>query len=283
VAGNGGVIGTNVSATTCVSLAEATAVNKIWYGQTADGAVRDPAEDNATGPSLSNNNHVWFGLTRGTVLGALAGANPFPIATDQVALALQDPTYATPGFMNATGNGANKWTTLDYTGLTVAALQGAVLQPQFSNINTDNPDLAAFNGHGGKLIVYHGLADVLIPSQGSTNYYSRVTATMGGTAKVQTFFRIYLIPGFGHGGVGSLDPATGATTSASKVPLPQNALGRDELFKALENWRENGVAPGSTAVSSTDSSVSLPLCLYPLKVTYSGAGPVTAAASYTCQ
>jgi hypothetical protein len=283
VAGNGGVTGTNTNATTCVSLAEATAINKIWYGQTADGGVRDPALDNATGPLLSSNSHLWFRLTRGTVLAALAGLAPFPISSDQVALELQDPTYATPGFMNATGNGANKWTTLDYTGLTVAALQGAVLQPQFSNINTDNPDLARFHAHGGKVIVYHGLADILIPPQGSTHYYSRVAATMDGTTKVQAFFRFYLIPGFGHGGVGSLDPATGTTTSANKVPLPQTALGRDELFKALENWVENGVAPGRIDMSSADSSVSLPLCVYPEKITYRGSGLVTAAASYTCQ
>ncbi len=283
VAGNGGITGTNGNATTCVSLVEATAINKIWYGQTADGAVRDPAVDNATGPSLSSNSHLWFGLTRGTVVAALAGSNPFPIATDQVALELQDPTYATPGFMNATGNGASKWTTLDYTGLTVAALQGAVLQSQFSNINTDNADLSRFNARGGKVILYHGLADVLIPPQGSTNYYSRVATAMAGTTKVQTFFRFYLIPGFGHGGIGSLDPATGTTTSPNKVPLPQTALGRDELFKALENWVENAVAPDRVDVSSADSSVSLPLCVYPQKIMYSGSGAVAAAASYACQ
>jgi feruloyl esterase len=283
VAGNGGVIGANPSAATCVSLAEATAINKIWYGQTADGTVRDPALDNATGPSLSSNNHLWFGLTRGSFLGALAGPNPFPIATDQVALELQDPRVATASFVNATGNGSNQWTTLDYTGLTVAALQGAVLQPRFSNINTDNADLGTFNARGGKLILYHGLADILIPPQGSTNYYSRVTAAMGGIAKIQTFFRFYLIPGFGHGGSGSLDPATGALTSLDKVPLPQNALGRDELFKALEAWVENGTVPGRIDVSSAGASVSLPLCVYPEKITYRGSGAATEAASYACQ
>jgi len=283
VAGNGGVTGTNTNTSTCVNLAEATAINKIWYGQTVDGSAADPAVDNATGPALSSNNHLWFGLTRGALLAGLAGPNPFPIATDQVALELQDPTYATPGFTNATGNGANKWTTLDYTAMTVAALQGAVLQPQFSNINTDNPDLTRFTAHGGKVILYHGLADVLIPPQGSTNYYSQVAATMGGIPRIQTFFRFYLIPGFGHGGVGSLDPATGAPTSPNKVPLAQNASGRDELFKALEAWVENGTVPGRIEISSADASVSLPLCIYPQKITYSGSGPVTAAVSYTCQ
>jgi len=46
---------------------------------------------------------------------------------------------------------------------------------------------------------------------------------------------------------------------------------------------ENGVAPGRMDISSADSSVSLPLCVYPQKVTYGGSGAITAAASYTCQ
>jgi feruloyl esterase len=283
VAGNGGVTGTSSNASTCVSLAEATAINKIWYGQTADGTVRDPAVDNAAGPGLSSDHHLWFGLTRGTILAGLAGPGPFPIATDQVALELQDPTIATASFTNATGDGADRWTTLGYADLSFAARQGVVLQRQFSHINTDSTDLTRFDDRGGKLILYHGLADVLIPPQGSINYYSRVAAAMGGIARIQRFFRFYMIPGFGHGGIGSLDPATGATTSPSKVPLPQTVVGQDELFKALERWVEDGVAPGRIDVVSADSSVSLPLCVYPRKVSYRGSGPVIAAASYTCQ
>lgn len=98
IAGNGGVVGSNANAGTCLSLPEATALNKIWYGQTADGSVPDPAADNGTGSFLSTSNHLWFGLTRGANLTSLAGTNPFPIATDLLALTLQDPTYASPSF-----------------------------------------------------------------------------------------------------------------------------------------------------------------------------------------
>lgn len=45
--------------------------------------------------------------------------------------------------------------------------------------------------------MYHGLADVLIPAQGSINYYNRVLSQMGGLAAVQSFYRLYLIPGHG--------------------------------------------------------------------------------------
>lgn len=87
---------------------------------------------------------------------------------------------------------------------------------------------------------------------------------------------------------GTLTPAARksrrtATTSINKVPLPQTALGRYELFTALQNWVENSVVPGRMDISSADTSVSLPLCVYPQKVTYGGSGAITAAASYTCQ
>ena len=38
----------------------------------------------------ANANHLWLSLSRGTTLGALAGAQPFAIASAQVALQLQD-------------------------------------------------------------------------------------------------------------------------------------------------------------------------------------------------
>src|SRR5215472_19320475 len=107
--------------------------------------------------------------------GGLAGANPFSISTDMVALELQDPTYATPTFMNATGNGANKWRQLTYPGLADAFNKGIALQSSFGNINTDNPDLTGARNSGAKIISYHGLADVLIMPQGSTNYFSRIS------------------------------------------------------------------------------------------------------------
>jgi hypothetical protein len=275
VAGNGGVVGTNADTATCMSLAEATVMNKIWYGQTTDGSVPDPATDNASGPNLTGNKQLWFGLTRGTNLGGLAGASgPFPIAADQVALELQTPSFGSQFFTNAISNGANNWRTMSYADLVFAAHQGLALQSQFSNINTDNPDLSAFNSRKGKLLMYHGLADNLIAPQGSDNYYQRVMAAMGGLSNTQQFFKYYQIPGFGH---------DGGFAATAALPLPQNVLGRDELFQALQAWVETGTSPGTFDVSSANASVSLPLCVYPQKLSYGGSGSQTVAASYSCK
>lgn len=285
-----GVVGANADAARCVSLPEADAVNKIWYGQTTDGSHPDPQADNAGGPGLGDARHLWFGLTRGTTLASLAGTPPFPIASTQVALQLQDPRYAQsdkPYLVNATGSGEDKWKTLDYAGLAYAYQRGLDLQREFSDINTDDPDLSGAKHAGTKVLSYHGLADELIMPQGSANYFARAAARMGGVEALQQFNRLFFIPGLAHDSsfsrAGSIDPATGAATSADKLPLPQPASGRDELFNALRRWVEQGVAPERIEVSSRNGTVSLPLCLHPKKARHDGSGPITAAASYSCR
>jgi len=238
-------------------------------------------------PARFGDDHLWYGLPRDTSLGVLAGPTAFPIAADMVALELQDPTYARPAFTNATGNGMDRWQTLDYAGLANAYYQGLALQPYFSNINTDNPDLSGVRDSGVKVLSYHGLADDFIFVQGSINYFTRASAAMGGNLELQGFNRLFLIPGLAHDSTfsraGSIDPATGAATSVSKVPLPQPSTGRDELFTALRNWVENGQAPSRIELASANGSVTLPICSYPQKATYNGSGPVTSSASYTCR
>lgn len=277
--GNGGVVGTNATAS-CVTLAEANAVNKIWYGQTADGTAPDPALDNASTPVLASNNHLWWGLTRGTSLTGLAGTNPFAIAADTVALSLQNPTLSTPAFQNATGNGANGWQSLTYSDLAVAFSQGVALQPFFGHINTDNADLSRLRASGGKVISYHGLGDTLITPAGSANYFTRVANLQGGYSEVQTFNRLFMVPAMGHcAGVGTVSPTGGPVANANSVPLPASG----QFFDALMNWVENGVAPNRLDIRSADSSVSMPICPYPLKASYNGSGSATDAANYACR
>jgi feruloyl esterase len=92
---------------------------------------------------------------------------------------------------------------------------------------------------------------------------------------VNKFNRLYFVPGMGHcAGVGS----AGTTASANTVPLPAT----DQFFNALKTWVEGNTAPASIVLNSANSSVSLPVCPYPQKPTYSGTGSPTAASSYSC-
>ena len=260
----------------CVTAAQALAMNKIWYGQTSNGSVPSPSADNgfATSPATSANQR-WYGLARGTSLTGLGGATPNTLATDMVALELQDPTWATPSFINATGNGINRWTTLSYANLSNAFDQGVALQAAFANINTDDPNIDRFAARGGKMLVYHGLADTLIPPQGTVNYYTRLASRAGGDTVARNFYRLFLVPGMGH------NFGNGTSNPAANPPLPTNA----QLYLALTLWVEGGNSPERIDVSApatgTSPASSRPLCLYPTKATLTGGDP-RLAASYVC-
>jgi feruloyl esterase len=55
------------------------------------------------------------------------------------------------------------------------------------------------------------------------------------------------------------------------------------MFTALRRWVENGQAPGRIDLASKDGSVTMPICSYPQKATYTGSGPETATTSYSCR
>lgn len=289
VAGNAGVVGTNTNAA-CVNLAQATAVNKIWYGMTADGSVPDPAVDNGWDTGLTGK-RVWYGTPRGTNYATIGSpVAPFWIASDVVALELQDPTYADPGFLNATGNGQSKWKSLGYAQLTNAYERGVALQAAFSHVDANNPDLAAFKARGGKIIHYHGLGDSAITAQGSTDYFDKVSARMGGQAAVDSFYRLYLVPAMGHGfvcpGVGAFCNdltsryPNGTSNPEADPPVPD----RLQLYAALQKWVEQGIAPDVMPATSlaTTPEKSLPLCAYPKKIRFQSGDPLVAG-SYICQ
>lgn len=303
VAGNGGVVGTNAETSKCVSLAEANAFNKIWYGWTRDGSVPDPANGNGMGSSLATDKgQLWYGITRGTNLTAINQSGVLPtgpalavlnafgpntLATDYLALVMENPAYAWTNFTNATGNGQSKFLSLNYT--TFASSYDKALAMNdlyFSQANTDDPDLTAARDANRKVLHYHGWNDEVIAPAGSIDYYTRVAGYMGGISEVQKFDRLFMIPGYAHDSMfsrsGQIDPTTLAVDK-NKVPLPQPSTGRDELFAAMTNWVENGVAPSRIEVSSADSSITMPICLYPTKATYNGSGNVKLAANYTCK
>ena len=302
--------GGNADAASCVTLAEAKAVNKIWYGMTRDAHYTDPAADVGNGKSLNAaNQQVWYGYARGTLLAGnfatLLAANstngnaaPLTIGSDFVALTLDNARIAAPNFYNRTGSGTDGWKSLGYPQYTAAydlALQWNDLR--WANVDTDNPDLSGLRDSGHKILHYHGLADSAIMPQGSMNYYERAAAAMGGMAELQKFARFYPIPGHAHtssfnfsGQYDKNDPTK--MVSANLVPMPQGSnnpvdqtrQGRDELFKALMNWVENGVAPGSIEVASLDDSVKMPLCVYPTRISVrAGATDLKSAASYECK
>ncbi|HVE06303.1 MAG TPA: tannase/feruloyl esterase family alpha/beta hydrolase [Paraburkholderia sp.] len=124
-------------------------------------------------------------------------------------------------------------------------------------------DISAFKARGGKLLLAHGLADVLVSTRATEMYYQRLQAQMG-AAQVDSFVRYYEIPGMGH--------AASSTFNATWDSLT-----------ALEQWVEHGVAPTGQVTTDTAGvpGRTRPLCDYPKWPQYSG-GDVNSAASFQC-
>jgi feruloyl esterase len=273
--------GTNATSS-CVTTVQAQAIDKMWYGETRDGSAPPPTQGNGYSATLQAN-QLWFGYPRGSNLAAFAAASAGGaivsngLLATPIALELQDPSIAVPMFVNATGDGLNGWENLSYSDLAYAFAQGISLQPYFDNINTDNPDLSAFEADGGKLIMTHGMADFIIMPQGSIHYYNTVANTLGGFSAVQQFFRFFLVPGMGHcGGIGSVN-GTAGTSPTANPPLP--AAG--QMYNQLVNWVEQGKAPNQIPLENNGGTISRPICMYPSKITYNGGNP-DQASSFSC-
>jgi hypothetical protein len=125
-------------------------------------------------------------------------------------------------------------------------------------------DISAFVARGGKLLLAHGVHDVLVSTRATEQYYQRLQSRLG-LAEVDSFVRYYEIPGFGH--------AVSTTFNATWDSLT-----------ALEQWAEHDVAPANQVV--TDSfrtpTRNRPLCDYPKWPRYNGTGNNTLATSFTC-
>ncbi|HTU72997.1 MAG TPA: tannase/feruloyl esterase family alpha/beta hydrolase [Trebonia sp.] len=135
-------------------------------------------------------------------------------------------------------------------------------------IAADNPDLTAFRKAAGKLIMWQGLADQLIFTGDSINYYNRAVAANGGLHRTQQFFRYYLAPGVSH--CGTPGPGSIAPTN----PMQQ-----------VINWVEQDKAPAVLNASGTinGTAVTRPLCPYPDPDAAYTRGNPSQAGSYTCQ
>jgi len=126
------------------------------------------------------------------------------------------------------------------------------------------------------MLVYHGLADTLIPPQGTLNYYNRLTGKMGGDTVVKNFYRLFLVPGMAHGF------SNGTANSAANPPLPTI----DQLYLSLTTWVEQGQPPSRIDIASRTTTTNAtpttrPLCMYPTRASLTGTDPLSAT-SYQC-
>lgn len=129
----------------------------------------------------------------------------------------------------------------------------------------DWTNLSTFSGHGGKLLFYHGLSDPWFSPLDTLGYYEKMAAANGGLEKVESWSRIYLVPGMSHCGGG---PAT---------------LDDFDMLTAIVQWVEKGAPPSFVLAKGKDfPGRSRPLCAYPKHAQYKGSGDPQDAANFEC-
>jgi feruloyl esterase len=125
---------------------------------------------------------------------------------------------------------------------------------------------------GAKIVQTHGWSDALVTAlAASRELYETSLQTMG-VEKTKSFWKLYLVPGAGHGG-GGLSCWVQNTTA----------------FNAMVDWVENGIEPGAI-IGSRNANVDAnypeprtrPNCPYPEVARYIGTGSIDDAANFMC-
>ncbi|MBN2763579.1 MAG: tannase/feruloyl esterase family alpha/beta hydrolase [Bacteroidales bacterium] len=192
------------------SEANANVVRRIWEG-----------------PRTRDGKFLWYGLTRGTNLFDLTGTRGDPITGAPFEIALEWVRY----FLVLDP----EWDIESMTWAEFELLFNQSVDQYTDVIGTDKTDLTAFRDSGGKLIIIHGLADQLVPPQGTVEYFRKMEEVMGGAEATSKFARLFLVPGVDHGLMG-----------AGPAPTGQ--------IDALVRWVEKGKAPEYIRAEKKDES-----------------------------
>ncbi|WP_372168521.1 tannase/feruloyl esterase family alpha/beta hydrolase [Xanthomonas axonopodis] len=167
-----------------------------------------------------------------------------------------------------------------------------------------NPDLSAFAGRGGKLIVWHGWSDPHISPLNSIAYYTAVRQFMG-AERTDAFARLYVFPGMYHcangegphqidlltpmlawveGGTApdAIEARQPAQAAASDFGAPRGAGGRPGGMgqRPAATPGAQAAALGPTATSATAVERSRPVYPWPYVAAWNGKGDQNQASSF---
>jgi feruloyl esterase len=210
------------------------------------------------GPRRRDGSRLWYGLDRGATFefGAMTGGDPLvgqphPILDSWFKYFLtQDPNWSA--------------SSLTRSGFELLFDQSV---EQYGEVfDTSRANIRAFGDHGGRTIIWHGLADNDFTANGTIQYVDSIRRELG-AQRTNDVLRFYLAPGVAHcaGGDG-----------------PQPVA----LLNTLMDWVERGRAP-STLISENrnrngDIIRTRPLCPYPQRARYRGRGSIDDSTNFRC-
>lgn len=134
-----------------------------------------------------------------------------------------------------------------------------------SHLDGSDTNLDRFAARGGRILLVHGTADMIVSPRVTEQYYESLLRRMG-RSRLDRMMRFYEVPGFAHG-----------------VSTTFNA--QFDYLTALERWREDTVDPadGLTVIDSANvAGRTRPLCRYPSWPQYRGSGNIDTAPSFRC-
>lgn len=130
--------------------------------------------------------------------------------------------------------------------------------------DADDLDLSTFAQRGGKMIVYHGVADPIFSALDLRDWYNALTQA---DKNAPNFAKLFFVPAMNHCG-------RGATVNDF------------DMLTALENWVEKDQVPERIIAKAGElypnKAKQIPLCPYPQIAVYTGGDP-NRETSYTCR
>jgi feruloyl esterase len=202
------------------------------------------------GPTRNDGTVIYPGLARGSESGwtTLAGPAPLALALETFQLIVHRDT-------------AWDWRNFD------AVIEIPLAAERLGSLlDASDPDLSAFVGRGGKLLLYHGWSDPGIPPGGTIRYYDAVRETLGARAADESV-ALFMVPGMGHcaGGTGT---------------------DRFDAIAAIDRWIETDAAPErieAERVVNGERVRTRPLCAWPQTAAFNGNGSTDESSSFSCR
>lgn len=148
-------------------------------------------------------------------------------------------------------------------------------------------DLSGFRYVGGKLLMYHGMADPLTSGANSQRYYLKVANQMGlENNQMDDFLRYFRISGMAHCGVGGIAGAGAWMFGQNKAASSAN----NNIVNNLVDWVENGNAPDTLEGTkfwwdepANGIQFTRNHCRFPYRNTHSGSGSGSDPKEWSCK
>jgi hypothetical protein len=159
--------------------------------------------------------------------------------------------------------------------------------------------LAKFRDRGGKIFMYHGLSDGLIPPGSSDVFYQKMVDTLGGSGQkpLDSWYRYFKVPGMQHVSGTAVNAPwyfAGADAAGSLgqgvYSTPGFEDAQHDAMLAMIDWVEKAkpmdqIIATTWKTSNNPSSGVLrqrPLCPMPKRQTYDGKGDLNKPESFAC-